>query len=587
MPELTQRRLAAIVAADVVGYSRMMSADEIGTLEALRRRRSEIIDPRIEERGGRIVKSMGDGLLLEFPSLVAAVEFAVATQRALIERNAAAEDAAIRFRIGIHIGDVIIEGDDIFGDGVNVAARVEPLAAADGIAVSDDAYRLVRDRIDVEWSDGGEHQVKNIERPIRVWHWGSGAPLALGPLRPLVGLSGEAMQPSLAVLPFENISGDPEQDLFAAGMTEDLITDLSKLSGLFVLSRSTTAAFGGEVVDIRDIAVRLGVRYVLEGSVRKAGTRVRINVKLTDASAQGHMWAERYDGSTADVFELQDEVGAKVVSALSVRLQGDEDQRLRAVHTRNLEAYELYVQAKATPYPPVPARLEAARGMFERVIDMDPSFAGGYAGLAVLVGLAGMLGHDDPTDLAERASTLAGRAVTVDDGFGWSHAALGLAELLCGRYDNANAAVDRAVQLQPNDADAHAYRGLVMALSGEVGTAIDPIMQALRLNPGFVHGPYLNLLSLARFLGADYAGAVAAFEENVARKGPLGPPALAWGSGAYQGLGHGDRARELAHEVVTRLPGFRLETWNLLRLVRRDEQRRRARELLGAAGLPE
>ncbi len=587
MPEPTQRRLAAIVAADVVGYSRMMRVDEVGTLEALRRRRSDVIDPRITERGGRIVKTMGDGLLLEFPSVVAAVEFAVATQRALVEYNAAAGNAAIRFRIGIHIGDVIIEGDDIFGDGVNVAARVEPLAGSDGVAVTDDAYRLVRDRVDVQWWDGGAHLVKNIERPIRVWHWGSGPAPESRPSLPPQDAPQEALDPSIAVLPFDNMSGDPEQDLFAMGMTEDLITDLSKLSGMFVLSRSTTAGFSGQTIDVRDVAVRLGVRYVLEGSVRKAGNRVRINVKLTDADGQGHMWAERYDGSIDDVFELQDEVGAKVVSALSVRLHGDEEERLHTVHTRNLAAYELYVQAKTTPYPPVPAKLEAARAIFERVIEMDPGFAGGHAGLASLLGLEGVLGHHDLSEVAPRATELAERAIAVDDNFGWGYTAMSLALVMRGRHDEANAAAEQAILRQPNDADAHAYRGFLLALSGDPGAAVDPILQAIRLNPGFIDGPYLNLLTLARFIGGDFAGAIEAFEENRGRKGPVGPPALAWGSGAYQGLGQEDRARRLASEAQARLPVFHLTSWNLLRLIRRDDQRQRVRDLMRTAGVPE
>jgi TolB-like protein len=305
MSEGPQRRLAAIVAADVVGYSRLMGANETGTLAALRSHRSELIDPLIEKHGGRIVKTMGDGLLLEFPSVVAAVECAIATQEGIAERNEDIPDSeAIRFRIGVHVGDVIIDGDDIFGDGVNIAARVEPLAEPGGVSLSDDAYRQVRDRLDVVWEDGGEHHVKNIARPIQVWRWLDGGRRSTR--RAL--FEGEPLElpdkPSIAVLPFDSRSGDPEQEHFADGMTEDLITDLSKISGMFVVARNSSFAFKGQPVDVRDAARRLGVRYVLEGSVRKAGARVRINVQLIDALSGGHLWAERYDGTVENVFEL-------------------------------------------------------------------------------------------------------------------------------------------------------------------------------------------------------------------------------------------------------------------------------------------
>jgi adenylate cyclase len=579
--------LAAIVAADVVGYSRMMSVDELGTLEALRSCRSEVIDPLIDSSGGRIVKTMGDGLLLEFASVVVATRFAVAAQRSMVERSSAMpSDSAIRFRIGIHIGDVIIDGDDIFGDGVNIAARVEPLAWPDGVTISDDAYRQVRDRLDVEWVDGGEHQVKNIARPLHVWHWRHDAAADEPPTREPVEVR-ELTQPTIAILPFDNMSGDPDQEFFADGMTEDLITDLSKLSGMFVVSRTTSSTFRGQSVDLGEIARQLGVRYILEGSVRKAGQRVRINVKLTDVEGPGHLWAERYDGTVENVFELQDDVGAKVVSALSVRISADEGERLQRVHTHNLEAYEVYVQAKATPYPPVPDRIEAAREMFERVVEMDPLFAGGYAGLAVILGLGGLLGHGGIGATAGLATDLARKAIDVDDSFGWGYSALSLALLMQAHHDDAIAAAEEAIRRQPNDADAHAYRGLIVALAGDPVAGAAAIMQGIRLNPRFINGPYLNLLTLTRFLAGDHAGAIDAFEENVGRKGPVGPPALAWAGGAYEGLGNHDRARALTADAVAQLPTFRLTTWNLLKLTRHSHQRLRTHDLMRSAGIPE
>jgi adenylate cyclase len=588
MSEGPQRRLAAIVAVDVVGYSRLMGADETGTLAGLRAHRSALVDPLIARHGGRIVKTTGDGLLLEFPSVVAAVQCAIAAQEGIAERNRGIpEDRAIRFRIGVHVGDIIIEGDDIFGDGVNIAARIEPLAEPDGVSLSDDAYRQVRDRLDVVWQDDGEHDLKNIARPIRVWRWRNAGPDAAA--RP----SGEAEppdlpeKPSIAVLPFDNLSGDPEQAYFADGMTEDLITDLSKISGLFVVARNSSLAFKGQSVDIREAARRLGVRYVLEGSVRKAGSRVRINVQLIDAPSGGHLWAERYDGSLENVFELQDDVGAKVVSALAVRLSGEESARLRRVHTRNLDAYELYVRAKSTPYPPLPDRIDAARAMFEQVIELDPEFAGGYAGVSWMLGFGAMWGHSDPGEIAARAVALARKAVEVDDTFGWAYATLAMALQLQGKHDAAIAAVDEAIARQPNDADAHAYRGLILALAGRPDLGIAPVERAIRLNPRFVNGPYLNLRSFVMLLAQDYDGAARSYEENVARHGPVGPPALSWAAAAYRALGRGDDAARAAAQLAGRFPAFRLTNWNFVKLLRSPEDRLRLHDLMRAAGVPE
>jgi adenylate cyclase len=584
----TQRKLAAIVAADVVGYSRLMGADEAGTLAALFTHRSELIDPMIDKHGGRIVKTTGDGLLLEFPSAVAAVECAIAMQEAMAARNAGVSDEeAIRFRIGVHVGDVIIEGDDIFGDGVNVAARIEPLAEPDGVSLSDDAYRQVRDRLPAKWEDGGEHEAKNIARPIRIWRWLNNRQQS-AVHAPEEHASPELPdRPSIAVLPFDNMSGDPEQEYFADGMTEDLITDLSKVSGMFVVSRNSSFTFKGRSVDIREVARRLGVRYVLEGSVRKVGSRVRINVQLIDALSDHHLWAERYDGTIDNVFELQDDVGAKVVSALSVRLRGDESDRLQRVHTHNLNAYELYVRAKATPYPPVPDRIDAAREMFQQVIEMDPEFAGGYAGVSWTLGWSGIFGHFDVGETAERAVALARKAVEIDDSFGWSYVALGLALLLHGRHEEAIAAVDEAVTRQPNDADAHASRALILAFSGHPERGVEPVEQAIRLNPQFVNGPYLNIRSVIMAMGNDYVGSVHSFEENIAREGPVGPPILAWAQTAYCALGRVDDARRVAEQLVARFPAFRLKNWNFLGLVRSQEERRVFHDLMRGAGVPE
>lgn len=571
MSDRIQRKLAAIVAADVTGYSRMMAADEPGTIQAVRSLQHDLIQPLTDIHGGRIVKTMGDGFLMEFASIVAAVEAAIKLQGSLETSNKEhPEDKRVLLRIGIHVGDIVVEGLDILGDGVNVAARIEPLAAPGGIAISDEAYRQIRDRLDVEWADGGSHDVKNIARPIRVWHW-TGAHAKPRPApEPELKLQDK---PSVAVLPFDNMSGDPEQDFFADGMTEDLITDLSKISGLFVVARNSTFAFKGQSVDIQTVARRLGVGNVIEGSVRKLGDRVRINVQLIDAATGGHIWADRYDGSLASVFELQDDVCSKVVSALSVRLTQSETSRLGEVHTTNLDAYELFVQAKSTPYPPIPGRIAAARELFERVVEIAPDFAGGYAGLSWMISFGALWGHEDPFILGSHAEALAFRAISVDDGFGWSYTALGLAFLAQRRFEEAVDAAKKGIDLLPSDADAHAFFAVINAMCGNSPVALKEADQTLRISPNFINGPYLNVRSHAMFMAGKFEEALVSHEQNVSRGGPVGPPALCWAAACYHATGQVESAEQTVAELALRFPKFGLNGWNLLALIESDSDR--------------
>ena len=579
MADRVDRRLAAIVALDVVGYARLMGADEPGTIAAVRALQSAVLDPVLARFGGRMVKTMGDGFLVEFTSAVAAVEAASDIQLALTRDP---DTPRLRLRIGVHVGDIVIDGSDIFGEGVNIAARIEPLAAPGGIAISDDAHRQVRDRVDLAWVDGGEQEVKNIARPVRVWHWDRVLPDP--PESPALPLPD---RPSLAVLPFDNMSGDPEQAFFADGMTEDLITDLSKVSGLFVVARNSTFVFKGQAVDVPDVARRLGVRHVIEGSVRKVGSRVRINVQLIDGATGGHVWADRFDGSLDDVFELQDSVCARVVEALSVRLTPEETWRLAEVHTRNLDAYELYVRAKATPYPPIPDRIAAAREMFAQVVELDPDFAGGYAGLAWMTGFAGVWAHGNRAEMGAKAEALARKAIAVDDSFGWGHTVLGLASLVQRRHDDALAATRRGIELLPNDADAYTFHALISSLGGDTLVALEAIATAIRLNPQFINGPYLNVRAQAHFLNGDYAAAIASYEANVARGGPVGPPALCWAAASYHAVGDtAGLARTLDH-LAKRFGAFRLQGWNFLTLFRETSEGVRIHGLMQAAGVPD
>src|SRR4051812_38620149 len=363
--ERVERRLAAILAADVAGYSRLMGEDEDGTLSRLKALRRELIDPTIAEHKGRIVKTTGDGLLIEFPSVVSAVRCAVEVQRSIAERNASvATERRIEFRIGIHQGDVIAEDGDIFGDGVNIAARLEALAEPGGIYISDRVQSDAAGRIDIAFDDLGPQQVKNIARPVHIYR------VRLDKSRASASLA-LPYKPSIAVLPFQNMSGDPEQEYFADGMVEEIITALSRIHWLFVIARNSSFTYKGQAVDVKQVGRELGVRYVLEGSVRKAGMRVRITGQLIDALAGTHLWADRFDGSLEDVFELQDKIAVSVAGVIEPALQAAEMRRSAARPTTDLTVYDLYLRALAASYPLTKERVIAALGLLEQAIAID------------------------------------------------------------------------------------------------------------------------------------------------------------------------------------------------------------------------
>src|SRR5215472_16093365 len=341
--ERVERRLAAIFAADVTGYSRMMCQDEAGTLARLKALRRELVDPKIAEHKGRIVKTTGDGLLVEFPSVVEAVSCALALQRAMVEPNAVVpEDKRIAFRVGVNLGDIIVEEGDIHGDGVNIAVRLESIAEPGGICISEDAFRQVRGKVEAEFADIGEQSLKNIARPMRVYRVvPARQPEARPPALPL------ADKPSIAVLPFANLSGDPEQEYFADGIVEEIITALSRILWLFVIARNSSFTYKGQNVDVKQVGRELGVHYVLEGSVRKAGARIRITAQLIDTTNGTHLWADRFDGSLEDVFELQDKVASSVAGVIEPALQAAETARSAGRPTADLTAYDLYLRAYA------------------------------------------------------------------------------------------------------------------------------------------------------------------------------------------------------------------------------------------------
>src|SRR5271157_3972606 len=374
-----ERRLAAILAADIAGYSRLMEADEEGTLAALRALRRELADPKIAEHRGRIVKTTGDGLLAEFASVVDAVRCAVEMQREIATRNAPVPvERRIEVRFGINLGDIIIEDGDIFGDGVNIAARLEGLAEPGGICLSAAAHDQVQGKLDLAYADMGEQQVKNITRPVRAYRVVLGEPPRAVPA-PALALPDK---PSIAVLPFANMSGDPEQEYFADGMVEEIITALSRIRWLFVIARNSSFTYKGQTVDVKQVGRELGVRYVLEGSVRKAGGRVRITGQLIDATNGTHLWADRFDGALEDVFDLQDRVAISVAGVIEPALQQAEIERARRKRPDSLDAYDLYLRALPFAYASMPEDADKALGFLEQAIKLEPDFAVGHAIIA-------------------------------------------------------------------------------------------------------------------------------------------------------------------------------------------------------------
>ena len=450
----TQRRLAAIVSADVVGYSRLMGIDEAGTLAALRAHRSALIDPKISDHGGRIVKTMGDGLLLEFPSVVDATVCAIEVQEAMTARNAEVEEGKrIVFRIGVHVGDIIIDGEDILGDGVNIAARVEALAEPGGVAITGRVHDDVMDRLEVSFSDTGERSLKNIARPVRVWQW---KPKESPTVR-TVEASALPDIPAVAVLPFKNMSRDPEQDYFSDGISEELITELSRYRDFRVLSRSSTSAFKDQSVDPVQVAQKLGVRFVVEGSVRRAGRRIRVNAQLTEGKTGNHIWAERYDREMEDIFEVQDDIARTIASTLGGRIVDDSVTRSLKKNSNEVDAYDLTLQSNAYFLQLNPESNRKSRDLALRAIELAPDFARAHAALSFshtfdVIQLWG----EEPTESMKVALDAAIMATSLDDKDEPSNAALGFAELFSGNHDRAIEVSQKAIRLNPNHADAHA-----------------------------------------------------------------------------------------------------------------------------------
>src|SRR6516162_4982603 len=583
--ECNERRLAAILAADIAGYSRLVGADETGTLARFNAHVRELIHPRIKEHRGRIIRTMGDSVLVEFASVVEALQCAVEVQHGMHERNGdLPRDERMEFRVGINVGDIIIEGGDIFGDGVNVAARLESIAEPGGICVSDDAYRQVRDKLKIVFDDTGEQQLKNIARPVRVYR----ARLDQGIARSAPALA-LPDRPSIAVLPFQNMSGDPEQEYFADGMVEDIITDLSRFRNLFVIARNSSFTYKGRAVAVRQVGLELGVRYVLEGSVRKAANRLRITGQLIDASTGVHLWAERFDGGLEDVFELQDQVAARVVGEIAPKLEQAEIERAKRKPTQNLDAYDNFLRGLANVHQWTRAANDEALRLFYKAIELDHRFASAY-GMAAWCYIWRKLNGwvIDGAQESSEGARLARHAVELgkDDAVALSRGGHALVWFVRD-LDNGAAYVDRALILNPNLAAAWNLSGWVRAYRGELDLAIDHHARAMRLSP---LDPILYNMQVGtafvHFLASRYDEACA-WANRALNEQPNYPAAnrILAASNAFSG-----RLSE-AHEAMTRLrkldPSLRVSNLNEVFPLRRPDDLAKFAEGLRKAGLPD
>jgi adenylate cyclase len=500
-----ERRLAAILSADVAGYSRLIGSDEEGTLARLKVVRGDLVDPKIAEHRGRIVKTTGDGLLVEFSSVVDAVRCATEIQADMAERSTAlSADIRILWRIGINVGDIVVENGDIFGDGVNVAARLQGLAAPGGICVSARVAEDTIGKIDVAFEDLGEQHLHNIARPVRAYRTGTGvvAPRSSLPLPD---------RPSIAVLAFTNMSGDPEQEFFADGIAEDIITALSRSRLLFVIARNSSFTYKGKAVAVNDVGRELGVRYVLEGSVRKSGNRVRVTAQLVEATTGRHLWAERYDRDLADIFSVQDEITASVAGAIQPALERSERERVARKPPESLDAWECYHRGMWHFANVEAAENEKARSFFHRVIELDARFAAAQAALALTyMNEITLFRPNLRSTNIPRALDHAARAIRIDATDALAHATLARALWMSGRHAESLAEADLAVSLDPNSPAAHGAKGGARLWGGRPRDAIDPLQTAIRLSPFDPLVPlWLHFMARAHYWAEDYAASIA------------------------------------------------------------------------------
>ncbi len=600
-PTGVKRKLAVIFAADVEGYSRLMRADEEATLKTLSEYR-EIMNGLIARHEGRVVDMAGDSVLAEFGSAVESVRCAIAIQEEIATRNAELpDDRKLRFRIGINVGDVLVKGDALFGDGVNVAARLESLAEPGGICTSGSVFEQVKHKLSVGFKDMGPQEVKNISEPVAAYRivpgpvsvaaTGKAAPKSSAAIKwripaiaaavVVVAVGGVVLwqtvfrqapvseqmksksatalaipdKPSIAVLPFGNLSGDPEQEYFSDGITDDLITDLSKVSGLFVIASNSVFTYKGKAVKVDEIGRDLGVRYVLEGSVQRAGDRVRINVQLIDASTGGHLWAERYDRDLKNIFALQDEITEKIVAALEVKLAPGEEKQLTRRYTDNLEAYDLYLRGREYQLRGTKG-YKQARQLFEKAIELDPKFAAAHAELSYV--------HWTFLKMKALGQTLeaAQRAVALDDSLPLAHTRLAWAYLRKRQYEQAIREGKRALALDPNFAEGYSILGEILNSVDRPREGIEFVKKAMRLDPHYP-ASYLYRLGQSYWVMGQNQKAIATIERARSRN-PKDKPPLMHLAILYSETGQMEKARTGVEDILKLIPKSSLEIENKL-----------------------
>jgi TolB-like protein/class 3 adenylate cyclase/Flp pilus assembly protein TadD len=583
--ERLQRRLAAILSADVVGYSRLMGIDEARTLARLNALRRELIDPAIAAHSGRIVKLMGDGALVEFASAVDAVACAIEIQKQIRDHDAAStEGDPIRFRIGINVGDIIIEGDDILGDGVNIAARIEGIAEPGGISISEDAWRQVQGKVAANFVDAGEQSLKNIARPVRVYRLDlvqKTASASQAP-RPTLGLPDK---PSIAVLAFNNMSGDPEQEYFSDGISEDIITDLSKLSEIHVIARNSTFTYKGKPVDVKQVGRDLGVHYVLEGSVRKAGNRVRVTGQLIDVASGAHIWAERFDRDLTDIFAVQDELTREIISALKVKLTPEKKDRLARKNTIDQEAYDLFLRGRERAWLNTRSGNIEARHLLGRAVTINPEFAAAHA----FIGFTQVNDYvngwaEVPERSLQTGLENAERAVQMDEAEPQGHYALAVALFFHRETDRALAEARRSVALAPNFAQGHHTIARMLTFSGDAAGAINTIDAYMQLDPLY---PDMALYFLAEALFAlgQFEEAVTALKQRHGRN-PDSATSYALLASCYGHLGRIAESQAAWAEVMRIAPDFSIERQRRTLPYKNPDDFERRVEGMRKAGLP-
>jgi TolB-like protein len=578
-----ERRLAAILAADVAGYSRLMAGDEAETLARLQRLRADLIEPKIREFRGNIVGSAGDSLLVEFTSALNAVECAIQMQASLASENAGLpEDQRMSFRMGVNLGDVIADGSTIYGDGVNIAARLEKLAEAGGVCIGRSVYEQVKGKVSYGFDDLGIQRVHNLPDPIQAY-------------RLQVTAKGRSIRtalplpdkPSIAVLPFENLSGDREQEYFADGVVEEIITALSRFRQLFVIARNSSFTYKGRAVDVKQVGRELGVRYVLEGSVRKAANRLRITGQLIDTSTGAHLWADRFEGALENIFELQDQVTSSVVGAISPKLEQAEIERTRRKPTENLDAYDYYLRGLSGVHQWTKDSTEDALSNFYRAIELDSNFAVAYGMAARTFALRKGGGWLAPDNVPE-AARLALRAVELgkDDAVALGTAGMALS-FVVGDHEYGKALTDRAVVLNPNFAWGWLFSGWVRLWLGEPHEVIDRVARAMRLNPSDPHSQTVyHAMAIAHFFADRYSEA-ASWAEMAMREKPNFVRPFCVAAASYALAGQDENARAAMARVRQIDPDLRLSDARELFPMKRPEDRSKWVNGLRLAGLPE